>query len=124
MKNPKITPEKIGFLKSIFNHVRLAARLLKDPRVPVYLKLIPFAPLLYVLMPLDLIPDIIPVLGQMDDLGVVLLGLEAFISLTPQHVVQEHRDDIAANKPFGAAASAPDSRETIDGQWKVVDKDE
>ena len=124
MKNTKFTPEKMGILKTIFNHIRLVGRLLKDSRVPTYLKLLPFAPLLYVLFPLDLIPDLIPVIGQMDDLGVVLLGLQTFISLTPQHIVQEHRDDLAAGKPFGAAAaSGPDDRETIDGSWKVVDKD-
>jgi uncharacterized membrane protein YkvA (DUF1232 family) len=125
MKNMKFTPEKIGILKSIFNHVRLVGRLLKDARVPSYLKVLPFAPLLYALFPLDVIPDLIPIVGQLDDLGVILLGLQTFISMSPQEVVQEHRDELAGSKPFGSAASnaSANKNETVDGQWTVVDKD-
>ena len=121
MKNPKITPENIGMLKSIFNHVRLVGRLLKDPRVPTYLKVLPFAPLLYFLFPLDVIPDLIPVVGQMDDLGVLMLALQAFVMLVPQFVADEHRDDINGVKPF-SSASAQANANTVDGKWKVVDK--
>src|SRR5205085_309823 len=122
MKNPKITPENIGMLKSVVNHVRLVGRLLKDTRVPTYLKVLPFAPILYFLFPLDVIPDLIPVIGQMDDLGVLMVALQAFVMLVPQYVVDEHRDDIAGVKPFstaGAGAKADPSTSTIDGKWKV-----
>jgi uncharacterized membrane protein YkvA (DUF1232 family) len=123
MKNPKFSTEKIGMLKSIYNHLRLAWRLLRDVRVPSVLKVLPFAPLLYVLFPIDVLPDMIPVIGQLDDLGVILLGLESFIALAPQDVVQSHRDDIASEKPFGMASNDKAQRETIDGDWKVVDRE-
>ena len=125
MKNPKITPENIGMLKSVVNHVRLVGRLLKDTRVPTYLKVLPFAPILYFLFPLDLIPDLIPVIGQMDDLGVLMLALQAFVVLVPQYVVDEHRDDLAGVKPHSpasAGAKVDPNASTIDGKWKVVDK--
>ena len=126
MKNPKITPANIGMLKSLINQVRLVGRLLKDTRVPAYLKVLPFAPLLYFIFPLDLIPDMIPVIGQLDDFGVLLLALQAFVMLVPQYVVDEHRDDIAGVKPFSTAtagAKVDPNATTLDGKWKVVDKD-
>jgi len=125
MKNPKITPANIGMLKSVFNHVRLVGRLIKDTRVPAYLKVLPFAPILYFLFPLDVIPDLIPVIGQMDDLGVLMLALQAFVMMVPQYVVDEHRDDIAGVKPFSstsAGAKVDPNATTLDGKWKVVDK--
>jgi hypothetical protein len=45
--------------------------------------------------------------------------------MSPQEVVQEHRDELAGSKPFGSAASnaSANKNETVDGQWTVVDKD-
>lgn len=125
MKNPKITPENIGMLKSVLNHARLVGRLIKDPRIPAYLKVLPFAPFLYFIFPLDVIPDLIPIVGQMDDLGVLLLALQAFVMLVPQGIADEHRDDIAGVKPYNSAtagAKVDPNASTIDGKWKVVDK--
>lgn len=77
--------------KSILDQLRLSWRLLRDPRVPLYIKAVPFLPLLYVLSPLDFIPDFIPILGQLDDLTILLLGLRAMEMLAPPELVQEHR---------------------------------
>jgi len=58
-----------GMLRSLFQQARLAVRLLREPRVPLLLKAIPVLALIYLISPLDLIPDILPGLGQLDDLG-------------------------------------------------------
>ncbi len=85
-----------GFLGSILRDVRLAWRLLLDRRVPLVLKLIPPATLLYTLFPVDFVPDLLPGLGQLDDLGILLLGLRLFILLAPQAIVQQHLSEMEA----------------------------
>jgi uncharacterized membrane protein YkvA (DUF1232 family) len=62
-----------------------------DPRVPWYAKLLAMAVTGYALSPIDLIPDFIPVLGYVDDLILVPLGVWATISLIPADVLAEYR---------------------------------
>lgn len=45
---------------------------------------------IYLLSPLDLIPDFLPVIGQLDDFGLLLMALSAFIRLAPDDVVHEY----------------------------------
>lgn len=71
-------------------YARLVWGLLRDPRVPVSLKALLVGALVYVVSPLDMIPDAVPVLGQADDLTVVLLVLDLFIRNAPAAVRDEH----------------------------------
>jgi uncharacterized membrane protein YkvA (DUF1232 family) len=64
--------------------------LMRDPRTPIGLKAILGAALAYVVLPVDLIPDAIPILGQADDLTVLLLVLDLFIQNAPAEVRAEH----------------------------------
>ncbi len=64
-------------------------RLFRDSRVPLPARAILPAVGLYLVMPLDVIPDFIPVLGQLDDLLVVALGLWLFLRLCPEEIVRE-----------------------------------
>ena len=88
-----------GLIMQVINRLRLVARLLGDKRVPVYLKPLPFAGLLYLVWPFDLLPDLTPIIGQVDDIGVLVLGVETFIRLSPQNVVAEHEADLLADRP-------------------------
>jgi uncharacterized membrane protein YkvA (DUF1232 family) len=65
-------------------------RLLRDPRVPPLAKAIVPLVLLYLVLPLDIIPDFIPVLGQLDDLLVTALGVWLLLRLCPREVLAEH----------------------------------
>ncbi len=81
-----------GGLQGVMDNGQLVWRLLQDDRVPTPLKVaIPLGVALYFIMPLDLIPDFIPLLGQLDDLGVVVLGMTLLINMAPRAVVNEHR---------------------------------
>ena len=71
----------------------LAAR---DPRVPWYAKLLAAAVAAYALSPIDLIPDFIPVLGYLDDLIIVPLGILLVVALIPPGIMAEHRAAAAA----------------------------
>lgn len=81
----------MNILKGLLFQLRLTGRLIMDPRVPFYLKIIPFLGLIYVISPIDLIPDILIGIGQLDDLGVILAGVRMFQTLTPAYLVDEHR---------------------------------
>ncbi len=94
----------IGFWRETWIEVQLVWRLLRDPAVPFYLKLLPLATLLYLIFPLDLLPDAFLGLGQVDDLGLLLLGWRLFINLSPADRVEEHRLDLAGRLVVGDQA--------------------
>ena len=71
-------------------YARMVWGLVRDPRTPIGLKAMLLAALAYVVMPVDLIPDVIPILGQADDLTVLMLVLDLFIQNAPPEVRSEH----------------------------------
>lgn len=73
-------------------YARIVWGLVRDPRTPLPLKALLGAGLAYVVMPIDLIPDVIPILGQADDLTVLLLVLDLFISNAPREVREEQME--------------------------------
>jgi len=79
-----------GFLSFLPNMVKLLGRLLKDARVPAAEKALFVAAIIYVISPLDLIPDIFPFIGQVDDMYVVALTLLRLVNRTDAGVVREH----------------------------------
>ena len=70
-------------------YARIVWGLVRDPRVPLPLKGLLAACLAYVVVPIDLVPDAIPILGQADDLTVLLLVLDLFIANAPREVREE-----------------------------------
>ena len=85
--------------------IYLAAR---DPRVPWYAKAIALAVAGYALSPIDLIPDFIPVLGYLDDLIIVPLGILLVVRLIPPRIMKEHRAaaELAASVPVSKVGAA------------------
>lgn len=71
-------------------YIKLLWGLSKDSRVPAPAKGLLLAALAYVVSPIDLIPDFIPVLGQLDDVAVFLVVWRMFRSLCPPEVWEEH----------------------------------
>jgi uncharacterized membrane protein YkvA (DUF1232 family) len=65
----------------------------RDPRVPIHAKLVASAVAAYALSPIDLIPDFVPVLGYLDDLLVIPLGIMLAIRLMPAPLMAEFRDE-------------------------------
>jgi len=72
--------------------VLLLKRLIGDPRVPRRSKLVLGGTLLYLVSPLDVVPDFVPGLGQVDDVVVVLLALHSLLNRVDESVVLEHWD--------------------------------
>jgi uncharacterized membrane protein YkvA (DUF1232 family) len=79
----------------------------RDPRVPWAVKLLALAVAGYALSPIDLIPDFIPVLGYLDDLIIVPLGIWLVIKLIPEDVMDEYRTaaSVTAQRPVSKAAA-------------------
>jgi len=86
-------------LRAFIDQLRLTWALMRDPRVPIWAKVIPVIGIIYVLSPLDFIPDVIIGLGQLDDLAIVIGGMRLFAAVVPQDLVEEHRA-IIAGKPL------------------------
>ena len=91
-------------LKRDVHAVYLAAG---DPRVPWYVKALALAVAGYALSPIDLIPDFIPVIGYLDDVILVPLGIWLVLLLIPREVMAQYRAEAneAASRPrnWGAA---------------------
>ncbi len=65
--------------------------LLKDKRVPWYAKAMPILAFIYIISPIDIIPDIlVPILGGIDDLIALFLGYRGLVALTPHEIIDEH----------------------------------
>lgn len=79
-------------------YARLVWGLARDPRTPLGLKALLVAALAYVVLPIDLIPDVVPILGAADDLTVLLLVLDLFINNAPAAVRDDHLARAAAGQ--------------------------
>lgn len=97
--------ERLRALKRESLVVWYAAR---DPRLPWPVRLLALAVAAYALSPIDLIPDFIPVLGYLDDLVLVPLGIALVVKLTPAPVLADARVRAAATaaRPVSRAGAA------------------
>lgn len=116
-KNELIVPHSRG--RRIFQDLRAWARAIKrdvvalwiaarDPRVSWHVKALALAVAAYALSPIDLIPDFIPVLGYLDDLVIVPLGVLLVVRLIPMPLMDEFRAAaLSAERPksYGAAVA-------------------
>lgn len=102
-------------LRSLLLQARLAFRLFREPRVPMVLKAVPVLALLYVISPIDFVPDFIPGLGQLDDLGIALAALELFVRLSPGGAHTFHREAITQRRRYSPMAPTDD---VIDAEWR------
>jgi uncharacterized membrane protein YkvA (DUF1232 family) len=91
--------------KAIVDQGWLTWKLLFDKRVPTWKKAVALVPIIYVLSPIDIIPDFILGFGQLDDIGIILAGMRLFESLVPADIVNEHR----------AAIKSADETNTVEG---------
>jgi uncharacterized membrane protein YkvA (DUF1232 family) len=73
----------------------------KDPRVPWHARVVAVAVVAYAFSPIDLIPDPIPVLGYLDDLILIPLGIALVIKLIPAEVLQDCREKAALTMKAG-----------------------
>lgn len=122
----QIKPVNLGILTDIIRQARLAWRLMLDPRVPLWVKTIVPASLVYLISPIDFIPDVIPGLGQLDDLAVIVIGVKLFIELCPTEIVREHMRELLGETNWRVepnAPASPPSPNIVDAPYEIK-KDE
>ena len=118
--------DRFKSLPQLWRTGRLALRLVRDPRAPIAAKVVFGAMVVYMISPIDVVPDWIPVLGQADDLVALMAGLNLFLKACPRWLVEEHeaalggrRDDRDDRDDFTATAgSGATGGPTIDGRYQ------
>jgi uncharacterized membrane protein YkvA (DUF1232 family) len=88
------------------SQLALLAMATKDPRVPLAAKILAGITLAYALSPIDLIPDFIPVIGLLDDLVLVPLGIWAALRLIPTPLQLELASQISRHEPGPPSTAA------------------
>ena len=85
-----------GMTRDIVNRVKLILKLMGDPRVSPWVKLIPVGAVAYLISPIDVIMGI-PGVAALDDAAILWFGSNVFIELCPPEVVQEHMQALGSN---------------------------
>lgn len=98
------------YIRQLPHFVRLLAGLITDPRVAMVDKLLVFGAIAYIVTPIDLIPDFIPFIGEVDDIYLLVIALQRLISNAGRLVLLDHwggdAEDLADLNLRGALAAA------------------
>ena len=99
---------------------RLIVRLMMDRRVPLWLKLVPTALAgIYIISPIDVVPDFLPFLGRIDDLLALAAAGLLLILLAPRDVLMEHARGAPARRDADGGSGAT----IIEGEYRSLDDD-
>ena len=81
---------RIQIVRRLLRDGRLAWALFRDRRTPLRSKLILIGTVLLIVSPINWLPNLIPVLGQLEDLAILSLGMELFLKNVPDYLRAEH----------------------------------
>ena len=121
-KRPMTYDPNVNMIRNFIIQVRLTWKLLRDARVPLWVKGTFLASVAYIVSPLDFVPDAIPLLGQIDDLGVLIIGMKLLMEMSPADVVAEHMESMTGHTAWElsdeekkAQAKSPNAKTKEDG---------
>ena len=100
---------------------RLIIKLMLDRRVPLGTKLILPAAIVYLVLPIDIVPDMVSVLGRIDDILILLISTVMFLALAPKEVVSKH---LRGNSSTNQGRRSDSDRTIVEGQYRVIDEEE
>lgn len=80
------------------DYARLLWALVRDERIPRASKALLVGAAAYTVMPVDLIPDGVPIIGRLDDAAIVVLAIDLFLETTPRSVLYEKIDELAIDR--------------------------
>jgi uncharacterized membrane protein YkvA (DUF1232 family) len=107
-----------GALAEMVKRLKLVWLLFRDSRIPFLTKLVIPLSLLYLVSPIDFVPAaFVPVLGGLDDLGVILLAMALFVKLSPPQIVEQYLHQLEYGR---VRESEP---EFVDTTYRIVDED-
>ncbi|SRR5690554_1760875 len=131
-KRRQMNAKDPDLLARLWNNLILSVRLMLDERVSGRAKLIPLLALLYMISPIDLIPEIaFGPLGVVDDMGVLLIALQLFINSAPKDVLSGYRGEAPPDEEEAPQSSwrsrfqrrTPSDGQIIEGEYHVHDED-
>lgn len=113
-------------LNELIDNVQLAWKLIRDGRVSPWLRFgIPALVGLYLISPVDFLPDAVLGLGQLDDLAIIWLGLQMLLRVTPRNIVNEYRSPRQEADPTSKTSPRGNSKasdgDVVDATYRVVD---
>ena len=76
--------------------LRLVQRLIADPRMPLTVRVLLPLLVLYLALPIDIIPDFIPVIGLLDDVFLLVVGVHLLLRLVPRPLLETHVEELEA----------------------------
>lgn len=91
-----VVPPNRGMLSNFVSRLKLILKLMGDPRVSPWVKLVPIGAFIYLVSPVDIIMGI-PGIDALDDAAVLWIGSTLFVELCPPEVVQEHLRELGGN---------------------------
>ncbi|MCA9951259.1 MAG: DUF1232 domain-containing protein [Anaerolineales bacterium] len=110
-----------SFWQEVWEQVRLVYYLMLDREVPIYLKIIPLLSFLYLIFPLDLIPDFAVGLGQFDDFTVLLAGAKVFIELSPNDVVARYISRMRSNSGYDTLDQSDPPEAELESESDIIE---
>jgi uncharacterized membrane protein YkvA (DUF1232 family) len=113
--------EHSGYFAELWQQLKLVYQLMLDPEVPIYLKILPFAAILYLLFPFDFLPDVIPGIGQLDDITILVVGAKMFIELAPDQVVSRHLQKMRRNGKLATGTDDQASGSSFAGDPDIIE---
>jgi uncharacterized membrane protein YkvA (DUF1232 family) len=116
-ENSKMNWRDPGFLGEMFNKLRLAYYLLRDPEVPFYLKLIPFSSIAYFLFPFEGVVNPL-LLTPVDDIALIVVAVTTFLQMAPPHIVEKYE---AKMEGRSVSAENTTNASVVEGEFQAVD---
>ena len=114
-RTPRFVAREASSLRTLLDQARLALRLIREPAVPTVIKAIPVVGGAYLVWPIDILQDLLPIVGQLDDIGVVMASLALSIYATVSDaLVAFHRDAMNA----GRSTADPGLARDIDAEFR------
>lgn len=98
---------------------RLVYKLMTDSRIPKRLKLIPLFTFLYLILPYDIMPDMFPIFGGLDDVIMIVMGLFAFLLMVPKHIVSEYTSNTKRQSSSSIRADNLKKSKVVEGKYRV-----
>ena len=111
--------KQLSLLEGFVKQLKLIWLLFRDGRVSNWVKMVIPLSLLYLISPIDFLPDVILGLGQLDDIGVILLGMALFVKLCPPEIVEQYLMQLE----YGENFYRDDDDETVDTTHRGVGED-
>ena len=113
----KVVRDDGGFFNDVGLRIKLIFRLIMDPRISIFLKLLPFASLIYLIIPAPIPPDFIPL--PIDDALIIWVATYLFVELCPEEIVNEHMRALNMEIPT-TMRDVPevDDENIVDADWE------